>query len=84
VTERTTGRDGPAIVLGPPEESIRLAEAKLAAPRQRAGMVLRPRVLGALDAAVDASLTLSRRRPGTGRRPPSARGVRAATRRWLG
>lgn len=35
-----------------------LAEAKLAAPRQRTGIVPRPRVMRALDAGADAALTL--------------------------
>ena len=35
-----------------------LAEAKLAAPRQRAGMVARPRIMRALEAGGDAALTL--------------------------
>jgi LuxR family maltose regulon positive regulatory protein len=37
---------------------VPLAEAKLAAPRQRSGMVMRPDVLGALDAGEEALLTL--------------------------
>ena len=35
-----------------------MAEAKLAAPRQRAGMVARPRIVRALEAGGDAALTL--------------------------
>src|SRR5450755_1637153 len=35
-----------------------LAEAKMAAPRQRAGMVARPRVVRALEDGGDAALTL--------------------------
>ncbi len=42
----------------PADELPPLAEAKLAAPRLRAGMVQRPRVMRALDAGADAALTL--------------------------
>ena len=42
----------------PADELPPLAEAKLAAPRLRAGMVQRPRVIQALDAGADAALTL--------------------------
>ncbi len=42
----------------PTDELPPLAEAKLAAPRRRAGMVQRPRVMRALDAGADAALTL--------------------------
>jgi LuxR family transcriptional regulator, maltose regulon positive regulatory protein len=42
----------------PADELPPLAEAKLAAPRQRAGMVLRPNIMRALDAGADAALTL--------------------------
>jgi len=44
--------------LRPADELLPLAEAKLAAPRQRSGMVPRPRVLDALEAGADAPLTL--------------------------
>ena len=51
--------------MGPPTTSIRLdvdgpllAEAKLAAPRHRAGMLSRPRIWNTLDAAAGAALTL--------------------------
>ena len=40
------------------EELPPLAEAKLAAPRQRAGMVRRPRIARSLEAGADAALTL--------------------------
>jgi ATP/maltotriose-dependent transcriptional regulator MalT len=43
-----------------------LAEAKLAAPGQRAGLVDRPRILRALDAGSDATLTLVAAPPGFG------------------
>lgn len=39
-------------------DEVPLAEAKLAAPRQRSGMVVRRAVLGALDAGEEAVLTL--------------------------
>ena len=44
-----------------------LAEAKLAAPRQRAGLVDRPRILRALEAGADAALTLVAAPPGFGK-----------------
>jgi LuxR family maltose regulon positive regulatory protein len=44
-----------------------LAEAKLAAPRLRAGMVQRPRILAALDGGNDANLTLVAAPPGYGK-----------------
>jgi LuxR family maltose regulon positive regulatory protein len=44
-----------------------LAEAKLAAPRARAGMVERPRISGALDAGNEATLTLVAGPPGYGK-----------------
>src|SRR6185436_6461174 len=44
-----------------------LAEAKLAAPRPRAGLVDRPRILRALDAGADAALTLVAAPPGFGK-----------------
>ena len=44
-----------------------LAEAKLAAPRARAGLVDRPRILRALDAGADATLTLVAAPPGFGK-----------------
>jgi LuxR family transcriptional regulator, maltose regulon positive regulatory protein len=44
-----------------------LAEAKLAAPRVRAGMVERPRISGALDSGNDATLTLVAGPPGYGK-----------------
>ncbi len=40
------------------DEDVPLAEAKLAAPRQRSGMVARRHVLRALDAGEEAALTL--------------------------
>jgi LuxR family transcriptional regulator, maltose regulon positive regulatory protein len=44
-----------------------LAEAKLAAPRGRAGLVERPRISGALDGGNDATLTLVAGPPGYGK-----------------
>ena len=44
-----------------------LAEAKLAAPRRRSGLLDRPRVLRALDAGADAALTLVAAPPGFGK-----------------
>ena len=44
-----------------------LAEAKLAAPRQRSGLVERPRILEVLDAGADATLTLVAAPPGFGK-----------------
>ena len=44
-----------------------LAEAKLAAPRQRSGLVDRPRILQVLDAGADAALTLVAAPPGFGK-----------------
>jgi LuxR family transcriptional regulator, maltose regulon positive regulatory protein len=44
-----------------------LAEAKLAAPRQRPGLVDRPRIMQTLDAGVDAALTLVAAPPGFGK-----------------
>ena len=44
-----------------------LAEAKLAAPRQRAGLVDRPRILQVLDDGADAALTLVAAPPGFGK-----------------
>jgi LuxR family transcriptional regulator, maltose regulon positive regulatory protein len=44
-----------------------LAEAKLAAPRQRSGLVDRPRILQVLDAGADAALTLLAAPPGFGK-----------------
>ena len=44
-----------------------LAEAKLAAPRPRSGLLDRPRVLRALDAGADAALTLVAAPPGFGK-----------------
>ncbi len=41
-----------------PRSSPRLVEAKLAAPGVRRGIVARPRVVHALDAGADATLTL--------------------------
>lgn len=53
------------IVTGEPTTGVRrdadallLAEAKLAAPRHRAGMLSRPRIWNTLDAAAGAALTL--------------------------
>jgi LuxR family maltose regulon positive regulatory protein len=42
----------------PADELPPLAEAKMAAPRQRAGMVARPRIVRALEAGANAALTL--------------------------
>ncbi len=50
-----------AAELGP------LAEAKLAAPRQRSGLVARPRIMQVLDAGADAALTLVAAPPGFGK-----------------
>lgn len=50
-----------------PDELPPLAEAKLAAPRQRAGMVRRPRVLRVLDGGAEAALTLVAAPPGYGK-----------------
>ena len=44
-----------------------LAEAKLAAPRQRSGLVDRPRILQVLDAGADTALTLVAAPPGFGK-----------------
>ena len=44
-----------------------LSEAKLAAPRQRAGLVHRPRIVRALEAGADAALTLVAAPPGFGK-----------------
>ena len=44
-----------------------LAEAKLAAPRQRSGLVDRPRILQGLDAGADKALTLLAAPPGFGK-----------------
>jgi LuxR family transcriptional regulator, maltose regulon positive regulatory protein len=60
-----------ADVSRPPEvrdtTELPLAEAKLAAPKARAGMVERPRISGALDAGSDATLTLVAGPPGYGK-----------------
>ena len=42
----------------PDDEPRPLAEAKLAAPRQRSGMLVRPRLEQLLEAGADAALTL--------------------------
>src|SRR5690349_6664043 len=63
-TEETPGEEGSAEPLGHREPPL-LAEAKLAAPRPRAGMVRRPRVLKALDAG--AAVTLLAAPPGYGK-----------------
>ena len=55
-----------------------LAEAKLAAPRQRSGLVDRPRIMQALDAGADAALTLVAAPPGFGK--STAVGAWCATR----
>ena len=61
--EREPDRGGlRAGVEGPP-----LAEAKLAAPSQRAGIVHRPRILRALDAGEGSTLTLVAAPPGYGK-----------------
>jgi LuxR family maltose regulon positive regulatory protein len=52
-----------------------LAEAKLAAPRQRRGMVARPRVEDALDAGAEAALTLVA--------APAGYGKTTAVRAWV-
>jgi LuxR family transcriptional regulator, maltose regulon positive regulatory protein len=44
-----------------------LAETKLLAPREGEGLIARPRVLRALDAAADAALTLVSAPPGSGK-----------------
>ena len=44
-----------------------LAEAKLAAPRQRTGLVDRPRIMQILDAGADTALTLVAAPPGFGK-----------------
>jgi LuxR family maltose regulon positive regulatory protein len=51
----------------PNPSQLPLAEAKLAAPRTRAGMVERRRVVEALDAGDDAALTLVAGPPGYGK-----------------
>lgn len=51
----------------PNEDGLPLAEAKLAAPRTRTGMVERLRLNRALDAAGDAALTLVAAPPGYGK-----------------
>ena len=53
-----TGRSRSGFDLRLADELTPLAEAKLAAPRQRAGMVARPRLVRALEAGADAALTL--------------------------
>jgi LuxR family maltose regulon positive regulatory protein len=50
-----------------PAEGLPLAEAKLSAPRERRGMVMRGRLDRALDAAGDAALTLVAAPPGYGK-----------------
>ncbi len=53
--------------LRPAKELPPLAEAKLAAPRQRGGMVQRARLVRALEAGADAALTLVVAPPGYGK-----------------
>lgn len=52
----------------------RLAEAKLAAPRQRRGLVRRPRIVRTLDVGADAALTLVA--------APAGHGKTTAVRAW--
>ena len=60
--------DGPVVERsGQPAELWPLAEAKLAAPRQRAGLVDRQRILRALDAGAQTALTLVAAPPGFGK-----------------
>src|ERR1700704_937262 len=52
-------RGGQSAPDSPPADALPpLAEAKMAAPRQRAGMVARPRIVRALEGGRDAALTL--------------------------
>lgn len=60
-------------VSEPIEQTPPLAETKLAAPRQQGGIVRRPRLLGMLDAADEAALTLVSAPPSYGK----TNGVRA-------
>ena len=68
MTTRRAVPDGPVVErFGHPAELWPLAEAKLAAPRQRAGLVDRPRILRALDAGAETALTLVAAPPGFGK-----------------
>ena len=68
MTTRRAVPDGPVVGRsGQPAELWPLAEAKLAAPRQRAGLVDRPRILRALDAGAQTALTLVAAPPGFGK-----------------
>ena len=68
MTPRRAVPDGPVVEQsGHPAELWPLAEAKLAAPRQRAGLVDRPRILRALDAGAETALTLVAAPPGFGK-----------------
>jgi len=51
-------RGRPVADLRPADELPPLAEAKLAAPRRRSGIVPRPRLVEAIEAGADAALTL--------------------------
>ena len=64
---RTTQQPMIATDLRRGDELPPLAEAKLAAPRQRAGMVARPRIVNALEAGAEAVLTLVAAPPGYGK-----------------
>jgi LuxR family maltose regulon positive regulatory protein len=68
MTTRRTGPGGQIVEQsGHPAELWPLAEAKLATPRQRAGLVDRPRILRALDAGAETALTLVAAPPGFGK-----------------
>ena len=68
MTPRRAVPDGRVVERsGHPAEQWPLAEAKLAAPRQRAGLVDRPRILRALDAGAETALTLVAAPPGFGK-----------------
>src|SRR6478736_5108885 len=58
---------GPGAGLRVADASPPLAEAKLAPPRPRAGIVHRQRVVRALEAGLEASLTLVAAPPGYGK-----------------
>jgi len=64
VDENRGGSAAPPALL---DELPPLAAAKLAAPRQRDGMVARQRLTGTFDAGVDAALTLVSAPPGYGK-----------------
>jgi LuxR family transcriptional regulator, maltose regulon positive regulatory protein len=69
---------GPESLPGGAGELPPLAEAKLAAPRARVGLVDRPRILRALDAGEEAALTLVAAPAGYGK----TTAVRAWPRGW--